>query len=284
MIKGSKKGVIGIIIGVVILIALIALNPFVIVDAGHTGVITNFGAVQDKVLTEGIHWKTPIVQQVKLIDNRIQKIEVETSSASKDMQTVTAKIAVNYRIDKNASAKLYKNVGIDFSSTLIAPSIPESIKAVTAKYTAEGLISERQTVSMTIKETLNTKLQPYGIVIDNLNIVNFDFSDSFNQAIEAKQTAQQLTLKAEQDLNRVKVEAQQKIEQAKAEAESLKAQKQEITPDLLKLREIEAKIKAINAWNGQMPLYVGGADAIFSIPLTSPSSPLPNPSNPLPKK
>jgi prohibitin 2 len=256
-------------IGFVLSIILFFIfKPFTIVSAGHTGVKLNLGAVSEEVLGEGINFKIPIFQSIKEVDNRIQKLEVDSASASKDLQVVQSKIAVNFRVDSKSSAKLYKNVGMDYSNTIIAPSIQESVKATTAKYTAEELITKRQDVSEQIKTLLKDKLIQYGIMVDNFNIVNFDFSKEFNSAIEAKQTAQQLTLKAEQDLKRVEVEAKQKIAQAQAEAESLKAQKQEITPDLLKLREIEAKIKAIEKWNGSMPQYVSGDNgSIFNIPI-----------------
>ncbi len=254
-----------IVVGCAVLLAV--FNPFTVVDAGHTGVVVNLGAVSDKTFTEGFHFKVPVIQTVKQVDNRIQKLEVDTASASKDLQTVKSKIAVNFRVKPEQSAYLYKNVGIRYEETIISPATQEIIKAVTARYTAEQLITDRQKVSDDMKQMLTEKVGAYGLVVDNLNVINFDFSEEFNKAIEAKQTAQQLALKAEQDLTRVKVEAEQKVAQAEAEARALKAQRQEITPDLLKLREIEATMKAIEKWNGQMPQYVGGSEGtIFNIP------------------
>lgn len=257
---------IAIVVGIIIVFLL--FNPFVTVSAGHTGVVMNLGAVSDNVLTEGFHFKIPIIQTVKLIDCRIQKLEIDSTAASKDLQEIRSKIVVNYRIEPNKSGILYKTVGVSYPDTIIAPSTQESIKAVTAKYTAEQLITDRQSVSSNIKNMLSEKMAPYGIIIDNFNIVSFDFSKEFNSAIESKQTAQQLALKAKQDLDRIKIEAEQKVAQAKAEAESLKVQKQEITPELLKLREIEAKLKAIEKWNGEMPQYVSGENgSIMNIPI-----------------
>ena len=212
-----------IIAGVVVLVLLVLVSQsFSIVSAGHTGVVVTMGAVNDTVLSEGLQLKVPFAQRVVQIDNRTQKVESEGTASSKDLQIITYKVALNYKINNNASAKIYKTVGKDYEQIIIAPAIQESIKAVTAGFTAEELITRRQEVGDQIKESLSEKINPYGLSAEVFNIVNFDFSEEFNKAVEAKQTAQQQALKAEQDLTRIKVEAQQKVEQAKAEAESIK--------------------------------------------------------------
>lgn len=265
----SKKVVKLMVTGFVLLFLLaVVVNSFTVVGSGYTGVVLNFGAASDNVLSEGIHFKIPFVQSVELIDTRIQKLEIDSTAASRDLQEIKNKIVVNYKVEPQYSAKIYKTIGKNYADVVIAPATQESIKAVTAKFTAEELITQRQSVSSNIKDLMNEKMRPYGIVIADFNIVNFEFSEEFNAAIEAKQTAQQLALKAKQDLDRVKIEAEQKVTQAKAEAEALKVQKQEITPELLKLREIEAQLKAIEKWDGKMPQYVSGDNGtIFNIPV-----------------
>lgn len=264
---GRNEGQAGIliVIGIVVAIFLfMLLNPIVIISAGHRGVVTQFGAVQDGIMGEGIHWRTPFIQAVKKINVQIQKEEATTECASKDMQTVTSKIAVNYRIDPSQVAKLYQTVGMDFSKTIIDPAIQESVKATTSKYTAEELIVKREQVSHETRTLLALKLQPYGIIVDNYNILNFAFSAEFNKAVEEKQTAEQSALKAKRDLDRIKVEAEQKIATARAEAESLKVKKQEITPALLQLEWIKK-------WNGVMPTYSGGnSSMMFNLPVQNP--------------
>ncbi|CAM3473083.1 Prohibitin family protein [Hydrogenibacillus schlegelii] len=142
----------------------------------------------------------------------------------------------------------------------------EVFKAITARYTAEELITLRQKVSEETKALLAERLRPYGIVVDGYNIVNFDFSDEFNKAVEEKLTAEQKALKAQRDLERVKVEAQQKIEQAKAEAEALRIQREQITPELLRLREIEVQRMAVEKWDGKLPNVTGGAVPFLPLP------------------
>jgi regulator of protease activity HflC (stomatin/prohibitin superfamily) len=249
------------------LILLSWLNPFVVINAGHRGVITTFGKVNQTVLEEGLHFRIPIVQQVREINVQIQKAEGDGDAASRDLQQVHTKIALNYHLIPTRVAETFQLVG-DLNSVgdrIIVPAVQEAFKATTAKYTAEELISKRPEVRDEISQFMKDRLLRHGIAIDEFSIVNFRFSESFNQAIEGKTTADQLKLKAERDLERIKVEAEQKIASAKAEAESLRLQKQEITPDLLKLREIENQRLALEKWNGQLPQVTGGSVPMINI-------------------
>lgn len=252
---------------VAFLIALLLLSSFATVSPGHTGVRVTLGAVSSSTLTEGLHFKIPFVQAIKKMDNRVQKIEASCAAASKDLQTISSNVAVNIRLNPASSAEIYQSVGLNYDDKIILPVIQEIVKAVTAKYTAEELITKRQDVSEQMKELLQTKIKAYGLTVYNFNVINFDFSEEFSKAIEAKQTAQQMALKAEQDLRRVQVEAEQKVAQAQAEAEALRLQKQEITPELLQLRQIEVMRER---WNGQMPTTVvigDGSNTLLGIPI-----------------
>ena len=258
-IGGFKKIRTTIAVVIVLLIVLIfAGNAMCSVEAGHTGVITTFGKVSDDVLQEGLHFKIPFVQKMTQIDNRVLKTDVESSSASKDLQTVSSTISVNYRIGVQNSANIFKNVGTNFDEVIVRPAVQECVKAVTAKFTAEQLITNRQVISQQMEDALAAKINPYGLNIEVFNIISFDFSEEFNKAIEAKQTAQQNALKAEQDLQRVKIEAQQQIEQAKAEAESYKLKNQEITDAMIQM-------EYISKWNGQLPTVVSDGTNILDI-------------------
>lgn len=263
---GAIRAIKYIAIFIAALILISWLNPFVVINAGNRGVITTFGKVNPTVLEEGLHFRIPIMQQVAEINVQIQKGEGDGDAASRDLQQVHAKIALNYHLIPNRVAETYQMIG-DLNSVgdrIIIPAVQEATKATTAKYTAEELISKRPEVRDQISQFMRDRLLRHGIQIDEFSIVNFRFSESFNQAIEAKTTAEQLKLKAERDLERIRVEAEQKIASAKAEAESLRLQKQEITPDLLKLREIENQRVALEKWDGRLPQVTGG-----SIPLVN---------------
>lgn len=250
-----------IIAAVVVLAAILAGTCFTVVKAGHTGVVLTFGAVEDKVMSEGLNFKIPFAQTVVQMNNRTQKIEADGTASSKDLQIISYVVAVNYHVNDTASANLYQNVGMDYGNVIIVPAIQESIKAVTAQFTAEELITKRQTVGDQIKEALNEKISGYGIAVEIFNIVNFEFSEEFNAAVEAKQTAQQQALKAEQDLARIEVEAKQKVAQAEAEAESIRLVQEALasSPDYIEY------IKW-SKWDGKLPSVMGGnADLLIGL-------------------
>ena len=249
--------------GIVICVGLVGFSlfkPWVTVPAGYRGVEMHFGAIQNQVLNEGIHWRIPIRDSFEMIEVREQKVEAICTAASKDVQKAHSKIAVVYKIDPLTVNKLYKEVGLSYNDKIVAPAIQECVKAITAKYSAEDLVLKREEVSQEMKSLLQNKLNSYKMTITMFNVTDFDFSEGFNNAIEAKQTAQQEALKAENELQKVKFEAQQKVEQARAEAESLRVQKEQITPEMLKLREIEAMNRAVDKWDGKLPGTIMGSN------------------------
>lgn len=261
VVNNRKTGKIigGVIAAAAVLI--VALNSFTSVEAGHSGVVLTFGKVSEAVLSEGLHVKIPFIQQIIQIDNRVLKAEVDCSSASKDLQTVSSTIALNYRVRNEASAKIYKEVGMSYENVIINPAIQECVKAVTAKYTAEQLITERQIISDQMKELLNEKISSYGLELEIFNIISFEFTAEYNAAIEAKQTAQQNALKAEQDLQRIKVEAEQTVAQAQAEAEAYRLKSEQITPQMIAMEYIDK-------WDGKLPAVAGGDSSSMLIDIS----------------
>ena len=191
----------------------------------------------------------------------IRRHQVDCSSASKDLQTVTSTIALNYKVRNSASADIYQNVGPDFESIIVSPAIQECVKAVTAKYTAEQLITERQSIGDQMKDLLGEKINSYGIDIEIFNIITFEFTDEYNAAIEAKQTAQQNALKAEQDLQRIKVEAEQTVAKAQAEAEAYRLKSEQITPQMIAMEYIDK-------WDGKLPAVAGGDSSSMLIDIS----------------
>lgn len=256
-LKG-QKGALAIIIILVVIISIMALNPFVTVGAGERGIVLTFEAVDDDVLDEGLHLIMPFMQRVVKIDIKVQKSLTDASASSKDLQIVQSTVALNYHIEPDKAYRVYQNLGIHFKERIIDPAVEEVVKAVTARFTAEELITKRPTVSSAMKEGLKIRLIEHNIIVDEFSIVNFSFSKLFMEAIEEKQTAEQKALKAKRDLDRIKIEAEQKVANAKAEAEALRLQKENITPELVQLRQIEATIKAIEKWNGVLPRVTGG--------------------------
>ena len=256
---------------------IVAFNSFTIVPAGHTGVVLTMGEVSKTSYDAGFHLKAPFVQKVEPVSNKIQVYETPASAVSKDLQTVSSNIAVNYRLVAASTPKMYEEVGTDYKTVLIAPVVQECMKSATAKYTAEQLITERQAVGDEVKAALDLKLNDYGIFIEKFNIVNFDFSEEFNSAIEAKQVAEQNLLKTETEQKLVRVIAQtdadKKVIAAKAEAEAILAEAQ-AQADANKLLEesLTDKVIAYNQiqrWNGVMPKVTSGNSngLLINVPL-----------------
>ncbi|MBQ8623911.1 MAG: prohibitin family protein [Oscillospiraceae bacterium] len=252
-----------ILIIVILLIAvLIAASSIVIVQAGHTGVVVTLGKVEDTVLQEGLHFKIPLIQEVVMIDNRITKLEVDTEAFSKDLQTVSTTLAINYRVDTSKSYSIYKNIGRDYETVLVVPAVNEVLKSTTALYTAEESVTNRSLVSDGLIEGLNSKLNEIGLFVTDVNIINFDFSDAYITAIEEKQVAQQQLLKAETEkqtaITNAEAEAEATRIRAEAEAEANRILSESITPELVEYNKIEK-------WDGQLPMVSGEASPIIDM-------------------
>ncbi len=251
-----------IILPIALIALLVLFNSTVVVDAGHTGVVLTLGKVEETVLQEGMHMKLPFVQQVVQIDNRIVKLEVETEAFSKDLQTVDTTLAINYRIDANKSYSVYKNIGSDYESVLIVPAVNEVLKAITSKYTAEESVSNRALISEGLVQGLNSKLNASGLYVTDVNIIDFDFSEAFIQAIEEKQVAQQQLLKAETEKQTAITNAEAQAEaikiKAEAEAEANRVLSESLTSQIIEYNKIQK-------WNGELPQVTGAETPIINL-------------------
>lgn len=234
-----------IVLGVIAFLAIILLFSSVgTVGAGERGVKTRFGAVTGDTVQPGLYFKTPFVEGVDTIDVQTQVENVEATAASKDLQNVTANIGLNYSVNEAEVVPLYRDTGADYKTKIIDPAIQDAVKAATANYTAEELITKREDVKNAIVEILKTKFVGQHLNIVSLNITNFQFSASFEQAIEAKVTAEQNALAAKNKLDQVKYEAEQRVAEADGEAKAIAIQAQAITSqggaEYVKLQWIKA--------------------------------------------
>ena len=273
----SPFKLVGLILVVILLVVFVSAS-YVVIPAGHTGVALTFGKVEDTVLQEGLHFKVPFVQKIAVMDNRIVKLDVNTEAFSKDLQTITTVVAVNYHVGKENSQTVYKNVGLNFEEVLITPAVNEVLKAVTAKYTAVELVSSRAEVSMLLDDGLNEKLNGYGIFINELNIINWDFSEEYINAVEAKQVAEQNLIKTrteqEQALVIANTEAQKRVIAAEAEANEIKvlaeanAESNRIITE--SISELLIKYQTVSKWDGKLPSVMSGSDnMLIDIPLAA---------------
>src|SRR5918999_2333019 len=207
--RSSIRIVIPVIIGFIILVVVLAASVK-IVEAGHRGVLLQFGAVDTSAsLNEGIHFVVPFRDNVVPLEVRTQKIEENAASASGDLQDVSTQVALNYHVDPSTAPTLFQQLGFDYASRVVSPAIQESVKQVTARYNAENLITNRETVKAEIETQIEQRLGPYGIDVETISITEFQFSEQFRRAVEAKVEAEQRALQATNDLRRIEIEAQQ---------------------------------------------------------------------------
>ena len=241
------------------------------VDAGNLGVVTKWGEIQDTALQEGIHFRTPVKTQIINISTRVHKMEASATASSKDLQVVSTKIALNYRLDAVRIVEIFRNIGTRpiVENTIIDPALQESLKKATAQYTAEELITKRQQVKETLGDSIKKTLAKSDILVTELSITDFQFDAQYQQAVEAKQVAEQRALTARNDLARIKVEAEQAEAKAQGQANAMlaRAEAEAKAQELLR-KTISAEIvylRAVEKWDGKQPTIVGEGGAILDL-------------------
>lgn len=250
------------IIGIILYLFVTSL--FYTVDAGEKGVVLRFGKVSE-VVDAGLHFKIPIVESVVKMSTRVQKIDVHGEGASRDQQSVVTTLTTNVLVRPDKVAQIYQNLKSDYEVTIVSPIMQETFKSITAKYTAEELITKREIVRSQIFDDAKKKLTNYNLILDNISITNFAFSTGYAASIEQKQVAEQYAKKAEYDLQRIEVETKQTVLKAEAEAKALQLQRSVITPELLQLRQIEVNRIAVDKWDGKLPTTTGGAMPFINV-------------------
>ena len=251
----SKSGlpIRSIVVGILLFFAVIGfliLNPIVTIGTGKRGVVTQFGKVTDVILGEGIHMIVPIQQDVEKMDVTIQVGQVETEASSKDLQIVHTTVTANYQLDPLKVNFIYQNYRKEVETRVIGPAIRENLKSATAMYTAEELITKRESVKALFMSNLKTSLAKADIILVDVFITNFNFSEGFNKSIEQKVQAEQEALTEKNNLSKVKFMAEQTLATARADAEKVRITAQAITQQGGK---DYVQLKAIEKWNGVLP-------------------------------
>ena len=258
--KNIIKSIAGLIVFIILLVTL--LKSFYQIESGTRGLVFTNGSL-NSVADEGLHFKMPFFQTVKKIDITTQSVTIDKmSAASKDLQEVHAGVTVNYHYDINKLTQIYEQTKFDIDTRILQPRVQEALKAVAAKYTAEELIVKRSQVKSELDTLLRKELAKYNVIVDDVQLVHFDFSPEFNKAIEAKQTEVQNALKAKNILDRIKIESEQKIVQAKAEAETIRIQTEAIKAQG---GQEYVQLKAISKWDGKLPQTVTSDNAMLMI-------------------
>jgi regulator of protease activity HflC (stomatin/prohibitin superfamily) len=275
--RSSMRIIVPIIIGFILLVVVLAASVK-IVEAGHRGVLLSFGAVDTSVsLNEGIHFVVPFRDNIIPIEVRTQRITENAASASNDLQDVSTQVALNYHVDPSTAQILYQQIGFDYASRVIAPAIQESVKQISARFNAENLITNRETVKSEIEANIKARLAPYNIVVEALSITEFQFTEQFRRAVEAKVEAEQRALQANNDLRRIEIEAQQAEARAIGEQQANIARAEGVRQAAVLQAQGEAEAIAIveaqlrenprylewlktQRWDGVLPLVTSGGE------------------------
>ena len=265
-VLATRRGVIG-AIAAVIAAALLVMSCVTTVPTGHTGVVTEFGKVENYTLDSGAHIVAPWKSVINM-DNRVQKQTVKLACFSSDIQEVNMSYTINYQIRKADAMTLYSTVGVSYYDTVVAPNIAEAVKVATARYTAEELVGMRDELANAIELILSEKLEQYNIEVVSTSIEDMDFTDAFTDAVEAKQVAQQNKLKAQ-------TEAEQRVIEANAAAEVRKVQADAEAYEVLARAEAEAEANRkisesltrdlidynyAQSWDGKLPMMMTGSE------------------------
>lgn len=241
------------------LILLFSFFPIVIVGAGQRGVVfNNFSGIEDRVLGEGTHFRVPFLQNITKVSVRTQKTDVKAEAASKDLQTVTTDIVVNWHLDASKVNRIYQQIGDELTvrDRIIIPAVNEVVKAATAKLTAGEILAKRAELKSDLDKLLSERLKKFDVLLDDVSVTNVNFSPEFNRAIEQKQVAQQEAERALFKAQEASATAQATVNLARGEAEANRLKQQSLTSELLQLRAIEK-------WDGRLPTYTGGDSTPF---------------------
>jgi len=261
--KQLSSRTVGIII--LLLVALFLLwGTFVIIPAGHRGVILWWGSVEKRIMGEGMNFKVPIAENVIKVDVKVQPHPFkEIDASSKEYQMVKMTGMMNFHIDPSYVNDLYQKVGLDFADKVIDPAFNDFVKEVVPTYPIGEILPKREEIRQRAMKKLGDNLSRYHIIVDDIYFANIRFSPGYEGAIEAKQVAQQQVETQRQVLAQREIEAQQKVATAKGEAESIQvvAQGQAKANDALSrsISPILVQYKSIEKWNGILPQVSGGA-------------------------
>lgn len=231
---------------------VLILSFFVIVHAGERGVLMNFGQVQPYVLDEGIHFIVPLVNTVEKLSVQVQKQEISTEASSKDLQGVFTDVALNWHIVPEETHLLFQEIGNEAAvvERIISPAIEEVLKAIIAQYTAEEIITKRSELKTAVDQLLSQRLATYHIATDDISLIHIRFSKQFNDAVEAKQIAEQEAKRAGFMAIKAAKEAEARVNLAKGEAEAQRLIHATLTPELLRKQMVDK-------WDGRLPLLTG---------------------------
>lgn len=262
---GLQSAIAGVVLSLVV---IFGLNAFVIINPGQAGVLSILGKAQDGALLEGIHFKPPIISNVDIYDVTVQKYEIPAQSSTKDLQELTAKFAINFRIDSVEVVEIRRKQGSleNIVSKIIAPQTQESFKIAAARRTVEEAITKRDELKNDFDNALGERLDKYGVIVLDTSVIDLTFSPEFAKAVEDKQIAEQRSQRAVYVAAEAEQEAFADINRARGKAEA-----QKLLAETLKAQggQLVLQKEAIEAWReggAQMPRVLVTGDSQGGVP------------------
>lgn len=282
----------GAIIAIVLVLLSFAAMGTYTVQTGERGVLKHFGNASPRPIEPGMHFKIPMADTIETMPVTLQHPSAKADALSNDLQKISTTVVVNYYIDPTQVVKVYSTIGSTpetIEQTVVDPAVQEVMKAVTARYTAAELITQREKVSAVMSDLLRKRLAANGLIVQTFAITDFSFSPKFAEAIENKTTAEQNVLTAKQNLERAKIDNEQKVVsaqadaqatmlRAQAEANALKLQREQVSPELVQLRlaevaraQVDVSRAIADRWNGVAPMVMGGANPLLNVSELAPA-------------
>lgn len=236
-----------------LLLALLS-SALVVVPAGERGVLLRWGAIQDRVLPEGVQPLWPLVEAMRPMSVRLQSQFLRSEAACRDLQDVAFELAVSWRLPEQNVAAVFRAIGDEAAivNKVITPALEDGLKQVVASFTAEQLIRERAALKRSLEELIGAQLARHDLLLEGIDLLQLDFSDRFRLAVEAKQVAEQDARRAEYEANKARRLAAARIYRAQGEAQAQQLLQAGLTPELLQRQAIEK-------WNGHLPLVMDSA-------------------------
>ncbi|WP_088242892.1 prohibitin family protein [Calothrix rhizosoleniae] len=261
-----QSAVLGIIVAVLV---IFSLNSFVIINPGEAGVLSVLGKARDGALLEGFHIKPPLISNVDVYDVTVQKYEIPAQSSTKDLQELSAKFAINFRIDQQEVVEIRRKQGslANIVSKIIAPQTQESFKIAAARRTVEEAITKRDELKEDFDNALDQRLDKYGVIVLDTSVIDLAFSVEFAKAVEEKQIAEQKAQRAVYVAREAEQQAQADVNRAKGKAEAQRLLAETLNDQGGKLVLQKEAIEAWRSGGAQMPkVIVTGSDKGGSIP------------------
>lgn len=246
-------------IAIALSIAFLA-GCFSSVDTGEAGMKVQFGEiVSKKPLDEGLYFYPPWVSLVTY-DCRNHKVEITTETFTKDVQYSKIQLAVTYSLDKNKVIDLHQETGPQFVNVVLQPAIVGMLKDTIGTWEAGEIMANREKITSSISANLQKKIDHYGILVRQVELVNIDFSDEFEKAVENKQIAVQRATEAKNRTVQIEEESRQKIITAEAEAKAM-----EVRAKALEKNKSVLLIDFIQKWDGKLPNYLSTGNGAIPI-------------------